>query len=176
MLNLDENKKLLKSWPWCLQPGVFSAFEDEEPDWTPVVGLMLSCQKKEWLENLIKGLWGSLLKLQIIRSLCKLLPACRRLLFPLLHAEKGRPFSACNKGNRRRLRAGNVNCSLTTLFKFFFTDVICYTLWRTKHLSLITLSAGKILRGNSHTTEKWVLIGLSKKKENASRGPYSNTQ
>ena len=125
---------------------------------------MLSRQKKEWLENLIKGLWGSLLKLQIIRSLCKLLPACRRLLFPLLHAEKGRPFSACNKGNRRRLRAGNVNCSLTTLFKFFFTNVICYTLWRTKHLSLITLSAGKILRGNSHTTEKWVLIGLSKKK------------
>ena len=35
------------------------------------------------------------------------LPACRRLLFPLLHAEKGRPFSACNKGNRRRLHAGN---------------------------------------------------------------------
>ena len=33
------------------------------------------------------------------------LPACRRLLFPLLHAEKG-PFSACNKGNRRRLHAG----------------------------------------------------------------------
>ena len=37
------------------------------------------------------------------------LPACRRLLFPLLHAEKGRrPFSACNKGNRRRLHAGKV--------------------------------------------------------------------
>ena len=36
-----------------------------------------------------------------------ILPACRRLLFPLLHAEKGRrPFSACNKGNRRRLHAG----------------------------------------------------------------------
>ena len=47
------------------------------------------------------------------------LPACRRLLFPLLHVEKGRllnavanrvpasrPFSACNKGNRRRLHAG----------------------------------------------------------------------
>ena len=30
------------------------------------------------------------------------LPACRRLLFPLLHAEKG------NKGNRRRLHAGNL--------------------------------------------------------------------
>ena len=28
------------------------------------------------------------------------LPACRRLLFPLLHA--------CNKGNRRRLHAGNL--------------------------------------------------------------------
>ena len=28
------------------------------------------------------------------------LPACRRLLFPLLHA--------CNKGNRRRLHAGKV--------------------------------------------------------------------
>ena len=123
---------------------------------------MLSCQKKEWLENLIKGLWGSLLKLQIIRSLCKLLPACRRLLFPLLHA--------CNKGNRRRLRAGNVNCSLTTLFKFFFTNVICYTLWRTKHLSLITLSAGKILGGNSHTAEKWVLSYRVVGKKRAPRG------
>ena len=37
------------------------------------------------------------------------LPACRRLLFPSLHAEKGRrPFSACNKGNTRRLHAGKV--------------------------------------------------------------------
>ena len=37
------------------------------------------------------------------------LPACRRLLFPLLQAEKGRrPFSACNKGNRRRLHVGKV--------------------------------------------------------------------
>ena len=36
------------------------------------------------------------------------LPACRCLLFPLLHAEKG-PFSACDKGNRRRLHAGNVH-------------------------------------------------------------------
>ena len=36
----------------------------------------------------------------LIRSL----PACRRLLFPLLHA----PFSACNKGNRRRLHAGKL--------------------------------------------------------------------
>ena len=35
------------------------------------------------------------------------MPACRRLLFSLLHAEKGRrPFSACNKENRRRLHAG----------------------------------------------------------------------
>ena len=33
------------------------------------------------------------------------LPACTRLLFPLLHAEKIRTFSACNKGNTRRLRA-----------------------------------------------------------------------
>ena len=32
---------------------------------------------------------------------------CRRLLLPLLHAEKGRrPFSACNTGNRIRLHAG----------------------------------------------------------------------
>ena len=31
------------------------------------------------------------------------LPACTRLLFPLLHAEKIRTFSACNKGNTRRL-------------------------------------------------------------------------
>ena len=37
------------------------------------------------------------------------LHACRRLLFPLLQAEKGRrPFSACNKGNRRRLHVGKV--------------------------------------------------------------------
>ena len=37
------------------------------------------------------------------------LPACRRLLFPSLHAEKRRrPFSACNKGNTRRLHAGKV--------------------------------------------------------------------
>ena len=36
----------------------------------------------------------------IIYALCLVLPACRRLLFPLLHA--------CNKGNRRRLHAGNV--------------------------------------------------------------------
>ena len=34
------------------------------------------------------------------------LPACRRLLFPLLHAEK--PLSACNKGNRRRLHVGKL--------------------------------------------------------------------
>ena len=35
------------------------------------------------------------------------MPTCRRLLFSLLHAEKGRrPLSACNKGNRRRLHAG----------------------------------------------------------------------
>ena len=40
------------------------------------------------------------------KILAELLPACRRLLFPLLHAEKGRPFSACNKGNRRRLHEG----------------------------------------------------------------------
>ena len=32
------------------------------------------------------------------------LPACRRLLFPLLHA--------CNKGNRKRLRAGKRGGSL----------------------------------------------------------------
>ena len=44
------------------------------------------------------------------------LPACRRLLFPLLHAEKGRrPFSAFNKGNRRRLHAGEL-CSCYLLF------------------------------------------------------------
>ena len=40
-------------------------------------------------------------------------PACRRLLFPLLHTDKGRrPFSACNKGNRRRLHAGNIFVSV----------------------------------------------------------------
>ena len=39
-------------------------------------------------------------KCQISQELC--LPACRRLLFPLLHAE--------NKGNRRRLHAGK-NCA-----------------------------------------------------------------
>ena len=32
------------------------------------------------------------------------MPACRRSLFPLFHAEKGKgPFSACNKGDWRRL-------------------------------------------------------------------------
>ena len=37
----------------------------------------------------------------------KNLPACRRLLLPLLHAEKGRrPVSECNTGNRIRLHAG----------------------------------------------------------------------
>ena len=41
------------------------------------------------------------------------LPARRRLLFPLLHAEKG-PFSACNKGNRRRLHAGKSSPTVTT--------------------------------------------------------------
>ena len=41
------------------------------------------------------------------------LPACRRLLFRLLHAENG-PFSACNKGNRRRLHAGKVFSNLKT--------------------------------------------------------------
>ena len=45
---------------------------------------------------------------KFISAPLKALPACRRLLFPLLHAVKGRrPFSACNKGNRRRLHAGN---------------------------------------------------------------------
>ena len=34
------------------------------------------------------------------------LPARGRPLFPLLHAEKVRIFSACKKGNRRRLHAG----------------------------------------------------------------------
>ena len=45
------------------------------------------------------------------------LPASRRLLFPLLHAEKG-PFSACNKENRRRLQAGNTS-STSILFICF---------------------------------------------------------
>ena len=36
--------------------------------------------------------------------------SCRRLQFPLLHAEKGKgPFSAWNKGNRERLHAGKTN-------------------------------------------------------------------
>ena len=49
----------------------------------------------------------------VIPLLCFCSPACRRLLFPLLHTEKGRrPFSACGKGNRRRLHAGNVFVSV----------------------------------------------------------------
>ena len=41
------------------------------------------------------------------KSLCPagVLPACRRLLFPC--CTRKRPFSACNKGNRRRLHTGN---------------------------------------------------------------------
>ena len=55
-------------------------------------------------------------KLPLQRFAIKSLPACRRLLFPLLHAEKGRMRNAvanrgasvpCSKGNRRRLQAGN---------------------------------------------------------------------
>ena len=38
-------------------------------------------------------------------SLHSTLPACRLLLFPLLHA--------CNKGNRRRLHAGNIPLNVT---------------------------------------------------------------
>ena len=49
------------------------------------------------------------------------LPACRRLLFPLLHAEKG-PFSSCNKGNRRRLHAGNMHTDLLS-FSFVMVDM-----------------------------------------------------
>ena len=43
------------------------------------------------------------------------LPTCRRLLFPLLHAERG--FSACNKGNRRRLHAGKWSTSNLCLLR-----------------------------------------------------------
>ena len=50
------------------------------------------------------------------------LPACIRLLFPLLHAEKirrtfsaWRTFSACNKGNRRRLRVSKL-CGFSRIF------------------------------------------------------------
>ena len=38
------------------------------------------------------------------------LPACRRLLFPLLHA--------CNKGNRRRLHAGKFEMAFTKSFSW----------------------------------------------------------
>ena len=52
-------------------------------------------------------------KCQLCRKLMRLipfnmLPACRRLLFPLLHA--------CNKGNRRRLHAGNLICGAPRKF------------------------------------------------------------
>ena len=63
-------------------------------------------------ENLI---WDSVNKQarQVNQRRAYHLPACRRLLFPLLHAEKGRPFSACNKGNRRRLHASKLITSRT---------------------------------------------------------------
>ena len=51
-----------------------------------------------------------------IEDLCSELPACRRLLFPLLHAEKFL-CSACNKGNRRRLHAGNAVRQIRTLLQ-----------------------------------------------------------
>ena len=47
------------------------------------------------------------------------LPACRRLLFPLLHAEKvpfpraTKEIAACNKGNGRRLHAGKLALGTT---------------------------------------------------------------
>ena len=52
-------------------------------------------------------------KCQLCRKLMRLipfnmLPACRRLLFPLLHA--------CNNGNRRRLHAGNLICGAPRKF------------------------------------------------------------
>ena len=43
----------------------------------------------------------------------EMLPACRRLLFPLLHA--------CNKGNRRRLHAGKRNGTVQSII---LTDMI----------------------------------------------------
>ena len=52
------------------------------------------------------------------------LPACRRLLFPLLHAEKGRPFSACNKGNRRRLHAGDLRIEWCELLKRYVSRLL----------------------------------------------------
>ena len=51
-------------------------------------------------------------------------PACRRLLFPLLHAEKGRPFSACNKGNRRRLHAGDLRIEWCELLKRYVSRLL----------------------------------------------------
>ena len=70
--------------------------------------------KKGW-KNYLKKLNKLKNKTFNLSHLLFYLPACRRLLFPLLHAEKGRrPFSACNKGNRRSLRAGN--CSTRLFF------------------------------------------------------------
>ena len=47
------------------------------------------------------------LKLQCLSPWHLSLPACRRLVFPFL--------PACNKGNRRRLHAGNINPSSTAI-------------------------------------------------------------
>ena len=51
-----------------------------------------------------RTIWFSSAILKVSRfhrqNLVEDLPACRRILFTVLHAEKGRrPFSACNKGN-----------------------------------------------------------------------------
>ena len=58
--------------------------------------------------------------MEILRSF-RGLPACRRLLFPLLHA--------CNKGNRRRLHAGNFAGKLLVARNFdclnLFLTVTC---------------------------------------------------
>ena len=51
---------------------------------------------------------------------------CRRLLLPLLHAEKGRsPFSACNTGNRIRLHAGKSSTK-------FFDGIVTLSKWHWK--------------------------------------------
>ena len=73
------------------------------------------------IQGVRDNIWGSLygdchelLALpRVFDSPLRILPACRRLLFALLHAEKGRPFSACNIGNRRRLHAGNSGSGVT---------------------------------------------------------------
>ena len=76
------------------------------------------------------------------------LPACIRLLFPLLHAEKIRTFSACNKGNRRRLRASKL-CGFSRIFFIGRRLLAC--------LSHIRIYNGLIIVGRS--CKRFVSLG-----------------